>query len=191
MGIFSSTAKPPTPVQAPQCLSDLFPQETAEMGNITETVNRLNLATFQAVSLARKLKNDKSLTPLQREQASEVKAVLKAQYQRVNDLAGELVCFNKTFDSTAKELVKARDALAKGGALLIDKAGLRTREGYSSPWLQNEVVRHRGFVAQAAREGIDDIHKSLIRLNLLTDAKGLPRLKGVSESWRNARALQA
>jgi len=189
MGIFSSASKSPAPVQAPQHCSDLFRNETAEMGKITDTVNRLNQATFQAVNLARHLKNDKSLTPQQREQASEAKAVLKAKYELVTCLAGELSCFNKTFDTIAKQLVKARDAIRKSGALLVPMESLRTRDGYCVPWLQNEVVRHRDFVTQVAKEGVGQVEQSLSQINRLARLKGMPQVNNVSESWRSATAL--
>jgi len=189
MGIFGFAPKPPVPVQAPQCSSELFRSETAEMGKITDSVNRLNQTTFQAISLARNLKNDKSLTPRQHEQASEAKAVLKAKYEQVSGLAYELTCFNKTFTNTVKQLLKARDTLGKSGALLISKQNLRTPDGYSVPWLQNEVVRHRGFVSEVARDGIKPVEQSLSQINRLASLKGVPQVANVSESWRSATAL--
>lgn len=189
MGIFSSTPKPPQAVEAPQCSSSLFRAETAKMGKITDTVNRLNQTTFQAISLARNLKNDKSLTPQQHKQASEAKAVLKAKYEQVNGLACELTCFNKTFADTVKQLVKARDALRKGGALLVAMEDLRTRDGYCVPWLQNEVVRHRDFVTQVAKEGVGQLEESVSQINKLASLKGVPPVNNVSETWRSATSL--
>ena len=189
MGIFSSTPKPPQVVEAPQCSSSLFRAETAKMGKITDAVNRLNQTTFQAISLARSLKNDKSLTPEQREQASEAKAVLKAKYEQVFGLAGELTCFNKTFATIVKQLVKARDALSKGGALLVPMEKLRTRDGYCVPWLQNEVIHHRDFVTKVAQEGVGQVEQSMVQINKLASLKGVPPVNNVSESWRSATAL--
>lgn len=186
MGLFSSASKPPSLAPMPTCQALIFHKENQEMLQITRVANQVTTEMFNALSSARALEKNKSLSSSQRSQVSEAIELLKEQGTLAKYTTQELTCFNKTYDQWGNELAQKHERQGSDSRALLNDGNLRTKDGYTPASLRNEVVRHRGFVTKMASDGMQDVANAVQTLNSVAAAKGAPRIPDVSATWAKA-----
>jgi hypothetical protein len=184
MKVFGSNASPPVLAKQPQSRVGILSKDTAEMITVTQTANRLATETFFALECAQQLKKSSKLSPDQRQQVSAAKQLLKAQHVAASNTVYELRCFNKTYDQVAQKLDKLSKTATSWDSKVVNPDRLVTKEGYTTQWLHNEVVRHRSFVVDLARHGVHDVQNAITQLHEVGSETGLAPPKVIAESWR-------
>lgn len=186
MGLFSSASKPPSLAPMPTCQALIFHKENQEMLQITRVANQVTTEMFNALSSARALEKNKSLSSSQRSQVSEAIELLKEQGTLAKYTTQELTCFNKTYDQWGNELAQKHERQGVDGRALLNDSNLRTKDGFTPAGVRTNVDHHRTLLSGMAGEGVQIVASAVQTLNNIADSKGAPRIPDVSATWAKA-----
>jgi len=167
------------------CNANVCQQETATMSKITQVANQLTTETTAALSSAKALKSDKSLSLSERNQVSDATELLEQQGRYAKYLVDELRPFTKTFVKWVNDLAKQHERQGGDSSALLGN-NLRTKDGYSLSGVKMNVDNHIGFVTKTASEGIQSVANAIQTLNSVAASKGAPRIPDVSATWAKA-----